>query len=71
LAILFWPAVGAVAIVRGRIDCLVVSGDGAVTIVEIKTGGPRPEHARQLDIYRAAVEALWPGRAVHVRLVYS
>jgi ATP-dependent exoDNAse (exonuclease V) beta subunit len=42
-----------------------------VTVVEIKTGSVRPEHERQLDLYRAAAERLYPGRTIHGVLVYA
>ena len=58
------------AVVRGVIDSLVTH-PGGVTVVEIKTGGPRPEHAKQLDVYRAAAAALFPGRPVDAVLVYG
>jgi ATP-dependent helicase/nuclease subunit A len=57
-------------ILRGVIDSLVEHADG-VTVVEIKTGRTRPEHQRQLDVYRAAAEMLFPGRAIRGVLVYA
>ena len=38
-------------ILRGSIDCLVRRPDGTFTVLEIKTGGPRPEHDVQLNVY--------------------
>jgi ATP-dependent helicase/nuclease subunit A len=58
------------AVVRGVIDSLVAHQNG-VTVIEIKTGGPRPEHAKQLDVYRTAATALFPGRPVDAVLVYG
>jgi ATP-dependent helicase/nuclease subunit A len=55
---------------RGTIDCLVVE-DAVVTVVEFKTGGPRPAHEAQLAAYAAAARDLFPGRAVEARLVYA
>ncbi len=56
--------------VRGVLDCLVLAPDGAVTVLEFKTGQPRPEHDPQASIYRAAAAALFgPGR-VTVKIVY-
>ena len=57
-------------IVRGTIDCLVRHGDGALTILEFKTGKPRPEHARQIDLYRRACQRLFEGAAIDALLVY-
>jgi len=42
--------------VRGTVDCLVVGRDGGFTVVEFKTGRPRPEHAQQAAIYAQALE---------------
>jgi ATP-dependent helicase/nuclease subunit A len=57
-------------VVRGTIDCLVRAGSGRVTILEFKTGRPRPEHARQAELYRRAAERLFGGAPVESRLVY-
>jgi hypothetical protein len=63
------------ALVRGAIDCLVVTSSAAgaeeVTVLEFKTGRPRPEHEAQLELYRNAVSLLFPGAGVRARLVYS
>jgi ATP-dependent helicase/nuclease subunit A len=58
-------------VVRGTIDCLVRGRDGAVTVLEFKTGRARPEHAAQAEVYRLAAAALFPGVAVTARLVYA
>jgi ATP-dependent exoDNAse (exonuclease V) beta subunit len=58
-------------VVRGTIDCIVQGPDGAMTILEFKTGRRRPEHHQQLETYRAAAERLFPGVSVHARLVYA
>jgi ATP-dependent helicase/nuclease subunit A len=58
-------------IVRGTIDCLVRRESGGVTILEFKTGRPRPEHQHQLDLYRRACERLFEGVAVEAVLVYA
>jgi len=57
-------------IVRGTIDCLIASND-KVTVLEFKTGRPRPEHQAQAEVYRAAAEALFPALTVESRLVYT
>jgi ATP-dependent exoDNAse (exonuclease V) beta subunit len=58
-------------IVRGAMDCLIVTAEGAVTVLELKTGRARPEHENQLDVYRQAAAALFPGAVVDARLVYT
>jgi ATP-dependent helicase/nuclease subunit A len=57
-------------IVRGTIDCLIEAA-GLVTVLEFKTGKPRPEHEAQADVYRIAAQALFPGATVESRLVYT
>ena len=47
-------------VLRGTIDCLIRRPDGALVVVEVKTGPPRPEHHRQLDAYLGAIQALGP-----------
>ena len=62
---------GRPEIVRGTIDCLVRKGDGAVLVVEFKTGRSRPEHQRQLDIYvRAATVLHGDARQISGVLLY-
>ncbi len=62
-----WMADGS--LVRGVIDCLVVSADG-VTVLEFKTGAARQAHEAQLSAYVSAARGLFPGREVDGRLVY-
>ncbi|HEV3214374.1 MAG TPA: UvrD-helicase domain-containing protein [Vicinamibacterales bacterium] len=64
-------AAHAKAILRGTFDCLVRRRDGGVTILELKTGKPLPEHQEQLDIYLTAARALFPGTAVEGKLIYA
>lgn len=59
------------AILRGTFDCLVRGRDGGVTILELKTGKPIPEHEQQLSTYLTAARALFPGTAVEGKLVYA
>ena len=56
--------------VRGVIDCLVVAPDASVTVVEFKTGRPRPEHEAQAAVYAEAVGALVGQARVTVKIVY-
>src|SRR5439155_20542806 len=62
---------GSQKILRGTFDCLVRRADGGVTVVELKTGKPIPEHEQQLDIYLTAARALFPGTAVEGTLIYA
>jgi len=57
------------AILRGRIDCVVVS-DQLMTVLELKTGAPHPDHERQLAVCVEALRARHPGVKVEGRLVY-
>lgn len=58
-------------VVRGTIDCLVVGADGSLTVVEIKTGAPRPEHAAQLATYLEALRARHLDVHIRGEVVYS
>ena len=64
------PADGGPVFVRGVIDCLHRRPDGRVTVVEVKTGAPRPEHESQLALYLEAARAVFSGRGVDGRLLY-
>ena len=55
---------------RGTIDCLIRRPDGALVVVEVKTGPPRPEHQRQLEAYLGAIQALGPAVRATGRLVH-
>jgi ATP-dependent helicase/nuclease subunit A len=57
-------------VLRGTIDCLVRERDGSLVVLEFKTGAPKPEHRRQLDVYIEAVRALFPSASVTGRVVY-
>ncbi|MSO29466.1 MAG: hypothetical protein EXQ48_00795 [Acidobacteria bacterium] len=59
------------SIVRGTIDCLVRTAPDRMTLLEFKTGRPRPEHRTQLDLYRRAAESAFPGSTIDARLVYA
>ena len=58
-------------ILRGTFDCLVQRRDGGMTVLELKTGKPAPEHEQQLSMYLTAARALFPGTAVEGKLVYA
>ena len=62
---------GRPLILRGTIDCLAQAPDGAITIVEFKTGTPRPAHERQLQLYVDAARTLFPGRPVRGLLLHA
>jgi hypothetical protein len=55
---------------RGSIDCLVRDAAGLITVLEFKTGRPRPEHAAQVELYRQAAAQMFPGTHVATRVVY-
>jgi ATP-dependent helicase/nuclease subunit A len=58
-------------ILRGTFDCLVRRRDGGVTVLELKTGKPMPQHDQQLSTYLAAARALFAGTTVEGTLVYA
>jgi hypothetical protein len=58
-------------ILRGTFDCLIRRTDGGITILELKTGKPAPEHQEQLATYLTAARALFPGAAVEGKLIYA
>lgn len=58
-------------IVRGTIDCVVQTAPDRMTLLEFKTGRPRPEHQTQLDFYCRAAEQIFPDAMVDARLVYA
>ena len=61
---------GAGTLVRGVIDCLVVAPDGGVTVLEFKTGRPRPEHDEQAKTYLAAIRAAFGTDRVEIKIIY-
>jgi ATP-dependent exoDNAse (exonuclease V) beta subunit len=61
----------AQTILRGTFDCVIHRRDGSITILELKTGKPAPEHAQQLQIYLTAARAMFPGMPVEGNLVYA
>jgi ATP-dependent helicase/nuclease subunit A len=57
-------------ILRGTIDCVVRRPDGSLTVLEFKTGKPRPEHRVQLEVYKRAAERAFRAARVDAWLVY-
>jgi ATP-dependent helicase/nuclease subunit A len=57
-------------LLRGTIDSLALTADG-VTVIELKTGAPRPMHARQLALYVEAARRLFVGKTVTGVLVHA
>jgi ATP-dependent helicase/nuclease subunit A len=64
-------AASAQMILRGTFDCLIQRRDGGMTVLELKTGKPAPEHDKQLEIYLTAARAMFPGTPVEGKLVYA
>ena len=58
-------------ILRGTFDCVVRRRDGCVTVLELKTGRPTPQHEQQLSMYLTAARALFPQARVDGKLVYA
>jgi ATP-dependent helicase/nuclease subunit A len=58
-------------VLRGSFDCLVRRSDRGITLLELKTGRPLPEHDAQLEIYLRAARALYPGADVEGHLIYG
>ncbi|HEY0875732.1 MAG TPA: UvrD-helicase domain-containing protein [Vicinamibacterales bacterium] len=58
-------------VIRGTIDLLVVGSNGVMTVVELKTGTPRDEHQRQLDLYVRAARSMFPMSQVEGLLVHA
>jgi hypothetical protein len=57
-------------VVRGTVDCLVETAPGRFTLLEFKTGQPRPEHEAQVNVYLQAMKGTFPGAAIDAKLVY-
>ncbi|HET9369734.1 MAG TPA: UvrD-helicase domain-containing protein [Vicinamibacterales bacterium] len=64
------PDPGSPRIVRGIVDCVVLHTAGGATIVEIKTGTPRPDHQSQAEAYAAAVGCVLKIPNISVKIVY-
>jgi ATP-dependent helicase/nuclease subunit A len=57
-------------LVRGVVDCLVISPGGPPLLLEFKTGSPRPEHGDQARLYARAVEAALGRGPVSIKIIY-
>jgi ATP-dependent exoDNAse (exonuclease V) beta subunit len=57
-------------VLRGTVDCLVETAPGRFTLLEFKTGRPRPEHAAQVNLYLQAMKGTFPDAAIDAKLVY-
>jgi ATP-dependent helicase/nuclease subunit A len=66
------------SVITGTVDRLLVS-DGTVRLVDFKTGRSVPatssdipaSHLRQMAAYHAALEVIFPGRAIEAALLYT
>jgi ATP-dependent exoDNAse (exonuclease V) beta subunit len=56
--------------IRGTVDCVVVGPDGRYSVLEFKTGRPRPEHDTQVALYARALSAMLGGAPVATHLCY-
>jgi ATP-dependent exoDNAse (exonuclease V) beta subunit len=61
---------GSGACVRGAVDCVIVRPNGRATVLELKTGRPRPEHEAQAALYAGAVEAAFGAGPVNFVVCY-
>jgi len=57
-------------VLRGTVDCLVETAPGRFTLLEFKTGRPRPEHEAQVNLYLQAMKRTFPDAAIDAKLVY-
>jgi len=58
-------------LLRGSVDCLVVTSGAEATVLEFKTGQPRPAHRQQANAYVRALSAALPGLKISAKIVYS
>jgi len=58
-------------IVRGTVDCLVETAPDRFTLLEFKTGRPRPGHQAQLELYLRALRQAFPAATIDSRLIYT
>jgi DNA helicase-2/ATP-dependent DNA helicase PcrA len=58
--------------IRGRIDAVFLDEDGTVHLIDWKTGRPREDYKRrlQLPLYALAANRLWGVEAKRIRLAY-
>jgi ATP-dependent helicase/nuclease subunit A len=70
VAFSYWPPDRPAETVRGSIDCVVVAPTGQYTVLEFKTGTPRPEHQQQVELYVQALRAAIPAVPIEASVVY-
>ena len=58
-------------LMRGIIDCVVITPDGHATLLEFKTGMPRPEHRLQVSLYASALRNSLGSDEISVKIVYA
>jgi ATP-dependent helicase/nuclease subunit A len=58
-------------LLRGTVDCLVQTASDRFTVLEFKTGRERPEHRAQMELYRRAMQQVFPGCNVDAQLIYA
>jgi ATP-dependent helicase/nuclease subunit A len=59
------------SVIRGVVDCLVIGADRVLTVVEFKTGRPRPEHEAQAALYARAISSIFGAHPVGTRVFYA
>ena len=57
--------------VRGSVDCLILGDDGTATVLEFKTGRPKPEHEAQARLYADALKAAFGHDRVSTHVLYA
>jgi ATP-dependent exoDNAse (exonuclease V) beta subunit len=57
-------------LIRGVIDCVVFDAEGGATVLEFKTGQPRPDHDAQAALYRDALASALGTDRIDVRILY-
>ncbi len=58
-------------VVRGVMDCVIQRTDGAVEVLEFKTGQPVAEHSTQLELYLEAARQLFGPSKVTGEVIYT
>jgi ATP-dependent helicase/nuclease subunit A len=58
-------------VIRGVVDCVVLTGEGGVIVIDFKTGAPHPDDEAQIARYAGAMAAVFGTENVSRRLVYA